>query len=345
MIQRLASWGGSCVAAWVLMAAPAVALPVGDAQVDGVITAVGQAVDTGNVSPAHASSRAGVRADLSMCLPGSLGQGLDGKLFAHLRAGRGGAPVLPPTWSSTTDSAAFDGAVLGEAWYQLEHASPAGRWQITAGKIDPFAFFDQNAVADDESTRFLNNAFVHNPLLDSGGDAALDAQGFTHGLRVAYLAGADDGNRWAVSAGAFGPRGRALTIAQLEAAAAGGVVRAYAWNSALAADAGGRQARHSGWGASAEQRVAADVMLFGRYGQQLVGRPAFRQALTLGAEAHGIGVAAGALGGERLLELYYRFELGRYLQLTPDLQWIRHPAGDAGAAPVRAWGLRARIGF
>src|SRR4029079_14975643 len=78
------------------------------------------------------------------------------------------------------------------------------RVEITGGKMDPFAFFDQNAAADDETMRFMNNAFVHNPLLDSGGDIGVDAYGFTPGVRIAYVNEMDKPDTWGASLGVFG---------------------------------------------------------------------------------------------------------------------------------------------
>ena len=76
------------------------------------------------------------------------------------------------------------------------------RLELTIGKIDLFGFFDQNAVASDEATQFLNNVFVHNPLLDSGGDIAADAYGFAPGVRAGYYAVRERFN-WGASLGLF----------------------------------------------------------------------------------------------------------------------------------------------
>ena len=84
--------------------------------------------------------------------------------------------------------------ILAQAWYQLTVPLPLGGYKprsretvrLTFGKIDPFVFFDQNAAADDESAKFLNNAFVHNPLLDSGGDVGADRYGFSPGVVAGY---------------------------------------------------------------------------------------------------------------------------------------------------------------
>ena len=80
---------------------------------------------------------------------------------------------------------------MAQAWYQLEvpftERNVLRKTTFTVGKIDPFVFFDQNAIADDETRRFANNVFVHNPLLDSGGDVGADRFGFApDGLYMAH---------------------------------------------------------------------------------------------------------------------------------------------------------------
>jgi hypothetical protein len=76
--------------------------------------------------------------------------------------------------------------LLAQAWYQATIPLPLGGFkpaskqslEVTVGKMDPFVFFDQNAAAGDEARQFLNSVFVHNPLLDAGGDIGVDANGF-----------------------------------------------------------------------------------------------------------------------------------------------------------------------
>ena len=80
---------------------------------------------------------------------------------------------------------------------------------FTVGKIDPCVFFDQNTIADDETRRFDNNVFVHNPLLDSGGDVGADRFGFAPGAIAAYEDTSDKAMPWGVSLGAFGSGGGA----------------------------------------------------------------------------------------------------------------------------------------
>jgi carbohydrate-selective porin OprB len=109
------------------------------------------------------------------------------------------------------------------------------------------------------------------------------------------------------------------------------------------------------------------VTLFGRYGYQLKGRAAFDRALTIGAELGGsywgraadaIGLAVGLLrtsgefrsatgasGSERIGEFYYRLRVNERFDLSPNLQWIGRPAGDATAPRLTVAGLRAKVGF
>jgi high affinity Mn2+ porin len=53
--------------------------------------------------------------------------------------------------------------------------------------MDIFGFFDQNTAAGDESRQFLNSVFVHNPLLDAGGEVGVDANGFQPGFVASYV--------------------------------------------------------------------------------------------------------------------------------------------------------------
>jgi high affinity Mn2+ porin len=82
------------------------------------------------------------------------------------------------------------GTILGQAWYQAAIPLPFGGFkptsretlELTFGKMDIFGFFDQNTAAGDETTQFLNSVFVHNPLLDAGGEVGVDANGFQPGF-------------------------------------------------------------------------------------------------------------------------------------------------------------------
>jgi high affinity Mn2+ porin len=317
---------------------------------------------------------------------GSIGDA-EGRLFAHLRAGDGAG--VDTGAFATSNATAFESSspVLAQAWYQLDIPVGAstgmlGRAEITVGKIDPFGFFDQNNIADDESEAFLNLAFVHNPLLDAGGDIGVGDHGASPGVRLAYIGDVNGGNNVSASLGLFGAGDGAnfmdsfdkpLAIAQIEYAgkALGGMpgaYRLYAWSNGSAENFAADRDRHNGWGVSLDQQVAEHLTLFGRAGFSTRGEVAFDRAVTVGAQLNGgawgraddrIGLALGWLGtskdyrqanpgfsgGEKHAELYYTWQLNEHLALTPDIQWIGRAAGDGSVKDVTVLGLRAKAAF
>jgi high affinity Mn2+ porin len=48
---------------------------------------------------------------------------------------------------------------------------------------------------------------------------------------------------------------------------------------------------------------------------------------------------------ERIFEIYYRFQLGRYIQITPDFQTIQNPGYNSDWGPVAVYSLRLRLNF
>lgn len=290
----------------------------------------------GSATPAN--SQLGYRGDISVDLPlGNLGNA-SSKFFAHFRLGQNAGLNILPTYA-VPNAAAFpalatrpeDSApILAQAWLQTDIPLPLGghapnsreKLELNFGKIDPFVFFDQNAAANDEARQFLNAAFVHNPLLDAGGDIGVDANGFAPGVRLAYLNHAAQQEPWQLSLGIFGAGPGAsyartfsspLVIVQAETrqplfTGDPGNYRIYYWRNGQAADYAGNRAQHAGWGISADQRVDDAITLFGRYGRQRSGLVRFDRALTLGAEIGGsywnrsgdaLGLAAGRLRTSR----------------------------------------------
>jgi high affinity Mn2+ porin len=348
----------------------------------------------------------GYRADATVSLPlESIGD-VDQSLFAQVRLGQGSG-LNGLTSFSNPNAIGFQlggglraddsVALLAQAWYQADIALPWGgfkpqskqKLEITLGKMDPFVFFDQNAVAGDETRQFLNSVFVHNPLLDAGGDIGVDANGFTPGLRVSLLDTSDKLESWRLSFGVFGAGEKGASyqrslggpVVMLQAETArrffGGLLgnyRVYAWSNAQGTHFDPAQTepqRHVGWGVSVDQRVGDGLTLFGRFGNQAKGNVAFDRALTVGAEANGsywsrggdsLGLGLGWLrtsaayrefqaasvarpGAEQVAELYYRFRVGKQFELSPSLQWLNSPGGDADARSQRVVGLRSQFTF
>jgi hypothetical protein len=305
--------------------------------VKGSLTAVTQKVDAAGTAAGNGNaSRTNYRGDINVTIPaGSKGDNED-VFFTHVRFGQGTGVAgagLRPTYTSTPNTTAFETqagaddsfAILAQAWYQLKMPlNYAGRKEdardhlyVTVGKIDPFVFFDQNAAADDESAKFLNNVFVHNPLLDSGGDTGADRYGFQPGAIVKYENSHEKGGEWALSVGAFasdtganfsGSNRASFVIGQAEMNTRlnflPGTVRVYTWSNSRAQNYDATERRNRGWGVSANQKVTDDLTLFARLGHHTSGKVKFDRAITLGGELEGnawnrsadsLGLAFGTL--------------------------------------------------
>lgn len=303
-------------------AAPDTAVEDEGPTIETSLLALGQHLAAGGSDSGRSQGRLNYRGDIEFSLPlGTVPALGDARFsgFGHLRFGQGGGVAMRPSHTATVNSVPFEAGagsaesymIVGQAFGQLDWALDSGQFndlpgdrvELTLGKIDLFGFFDQNAVAGDEGAQFLNNVFVHNPLLDSGGDIAGDAYGFMPGARLAYIdEGTGRGWGWGASLGVFasgtgadfsGAPTRPLVIGQVEFSPrqingeARGNYRLYAWtNGQTTSLAGGALQRHSGYGLSADQRLGRDWNVFGRWGHRTRGEGAFDKALTLGFE-HG----------------------------------------------------------
>lgn len=288
-----------------------------------------------STSPAGTeNSQLNYRADAFVTLPLPKVGDTESRIFTHFRMGQGSG-LNGLTSYSKPNATAFrvlsaqpddSVAVLGQAWYQATIPLPLGGFkphsreqlEVNFGKMDPFVFFDQNAAANDETRQFLNTVFVHNALLDAGGDIGVDANGFTPGFRLSYLNSRTKSEAWRLSLGVFGAGKGAnyeqfftspLILAQAETQwrwdGNPGNYRVYYWQNGQAPGYDAVVRTRSGWGLSADQRVGDAWTVFGRYGQHIVGGGArFDRALTLGAEVAGydwdrggdsIGLALGWL--------------------------------------------------
>jgi high affinity Mn2+ porin len=306
----------------------------GGHKVEASVVAVMQRVNRAGSDGGRSQGRINYRGDVLVTVPaGSFGEAR-GSAVGQLRFGQGGGVTTRPTHTGAVNSTTFEAAagsdqtyaVVAQAYYQVGWPLDGGRFndqagdriELTVGKIDLFGFFDQNAVAGDEGAQFLNNVFVHNPLLDSGGDIGADSFGFAPGVRLGWFT---EGERagWGASLGVFasgagstfsaGPH-RPLVIGQVEYSPKQingeprGNYRAYAWTNGRTTDLDGADQRHTGFGLSADQRFGRDWNLFARYGRRTSGDGNFDSAITLGFEHGGrawgrgkdaVGVAFGLL--------------------------------------------------
>lgn len=290
--------------------------------IEGSVAAVAQRINGGAREDGKHESQLSWRGDVGITVPaGSIGRRGSGEFFTQLRVGQGESFTgLKPTFTGAFNSPAFQTgsgaeetyAIVAQAWYQLttplgDRVNTPHSLQVTVGKMDPFVFFDQNAIADNEAEKFLNNVFVHNPILDSGGAVGADSYGFTPGLRLAYTNESNAPESWQASVAMFGAGegsgfGRSFSkpfvIGQLEynrkSYGLDGNYRIYAWRNGQFEGYDGESGRTTGWGLSVDQQVHPDVTLFARFGQSLSGKAAFDRALTVGTEITGNAWNRGA---------------------------------------------------
>ena len=366
----------------------------------------------------NGSSQLNYRADVSVELPLAPVGDIEHKLFAHLRMGQGlglnAAFSNLGHFANTPNSLAFRAsgaspddsvAILGQAWYQAAIPLPflgfkpysRETLELTFGKMDIFSFFDQNAAAGDESKQFLNSVFVHNPLLDAGREVGVDANGFQPGFVASYLNYFDKPQPWRVSVGVFGTGERGANYQrslsspllmvqaekQLRFDGLLGNYRIYGWNRSEGVDFDGSVNKHTGFGASVDQRIGDGIRLFARYGKLVKGELPFNQAVTAGAEFSGsywnrgadaIGIAGAWLqsgkayrtstasawlddnqsqlaytftpqGAEQIAEVYYRYHLSPQFELSPDFQYVTNGGGNADAKSVKVFAVRANIAY
>ncbi|HXE39762.1 MAG TPA: carbohydrate porin, partial [Azonexus sp.] len=367
----------------------------------------------------NGTSQLNYRADISVELPLKPVGDIDHKLFAHLRMGQGLGLNAPFSnlghFANTPNALAFraSGAspddsvtILGQAWYQASIPLPflgfkpysRETLEVTFGKMDIFGFFDQNAAAGDEAKQFMNSVFVHNPLLDAGGEVGVDANGFQPGFITSYLNYVDKAQPWRLSVGLFGTGERGanyqrslsspllMVQAEKQLKLFGGLTgnyRVYGWNRSQGVDHDGTLAKHTGLGASIDQRVGDGVRVFARYGKLVKGELPFNQAVTAGAEFSGsywgrgadaLGIAGAWLqsgkayrgttanawlddaqtqlaysftpqGAEQVAELYYRYRLSPQFELSPDFQIVNNGGGNTDAKSVKVFALRANIAY
>ncbi len=364
----------------------------------------------------NGGSQLNYRADVTVEMPLKKIGDTEHKLFAHFRMGQGlglnQAFSSLGHFASAPNAVAFRAsganpddsvAILGQAYYQAAIPLPFGGFkpysretmELTFGKMDIFSFFDQNTAAGDESKQFLNSVFVHNPLLDASREVGVDANGFQPGFIATYVNKTDKTQPWRLSMGVFGSGDKGanyqrslsspLIMAQAETqlklfSGLNGNYRAYVWNRSKANELDGSVAKHTGFGASIDQRLGDGVNAFVRYGKLLKGKLSFDQALSVGGEISGSywGRAADALGfagswlhasrdykefggsgdlvgdgsgtfsylpagAEKVAEIYYRFRVSPQFDLTPDFQWISRPGANPEASSVKLFGLRANV--
>jgi hypothetical protein len=222
---------------------------------------------------------------------------------------------------------------IREAWLRTELFSQ--RLAISAGRLDLTNYFDRNAVANDETTQFISDGLVNNPMLGLATNGAGVAGVFDPKNGFAFKAGLQQSSNDATNLSQS-----LYTLAEMDYVArppglSEGNYRVWFRNDNSSA----RNRR--GGGVSVDQKLTPVFGVFGRYGAADAdsGRDRF---YSTGFQVHngvvfspldfwGTGYAETKLktgDRERLAEGYYNFQISEKLRLSLHLQHVfETPAG------------------
>jgi len=239
---------------------------------------------------------------------------------------------------------------LREAWLLTELANQ--RVQLAAGRVDLTNFFDHNAVANDETTQFISDALVNNPMLGlSENGAGLAAvydpkNGFT--ARFGYQQSNSDAANLSDSLFYLAEVGKLFTPGNL------GEGNYRVWirtDNSSGVD-------QSAWGITFDQKLSAALTVFLRAGQAEAGDEddeyyslglQLKNGATFNPEdAWGVGFANTQLAGgdeEDLIEGYYNLRMTQKLQLSFHLTHVTEKFVGAEEVGYFVPGVRLQASF
>ena len=211
---------------------------------------------------------------------------------------------------------------LRESWIQTQLAKE--RVGLTIGRVDLTNYFDHNAVANDETTQFLSDALVNNPMLGlSENGAGLAAvydpkNGFS--AKFGYQQSSSTAQNLSDSLFYLGEVSKLFTPFNLGE----GTYRVWFRTDNSSGE------DQTAYGISLDQKLTASLTLFARYGEAEAGPDEDDEFYSIGfqlkngvvinpEDAWGVGFANTELGAgdaEDLLEGYYNLRLTQKMQLS-----------------------------
>jgi len=245
---------------------------------------------------------------------------------------------------------------LREAWLLTELANQ--KIQLAAGRVDLTNFFDHNAVANDETTQFISDALVNNPMLglsENGAGLATTfdpKNGFT--ARIGYQQSDSDALNLSDSLFYLAEVGKLLTPGNL---GEGNYRVWFRTDNSSGED-------QSAWGISFDQKLSAALTVFLRAGQaeasdELGGVLDDDEFYSLGLQlkngatfnpedAWGVGFANTQLGAgdeEDLIEGYYNLRMTQKLQLSFHLTHVTEKPFEGDEVGYFVPGVRLQASF
>lgn len=240
---------------------------------------------------------------------------------------------------------------LREAWLRTEVFGR--RLSITAGRLDLTNYFDHNAAANDETTQFLSDALVNNPMLGLA----------TNGPGVSLVIDPKRGLNFKIGFQQSKTEATSLSESIYSLAEIGYLMTPFSLGEGnyrvwYRTDNNSDRYR-TGYGLTFDQKLAARVTLFGRYGsaQAEIKRDYFYSG---GLQfSNGLGFYPGDTWGlgyahldlitgekERLTEGYYNFALTERLRLSFHAQHVLETQpGAPGKSGFFVSGVRLQASF
>lgn len=228
-------------------------------------------------------------------------------------------------------------------------------WRL--GKISPETCFDENRVARAKRTKFIAMPFYRNPAVAAASKGLGGYLHWTLSPQAELAVCASDANARSTLDGFTTWRGEWFRSAELtvhpRADPAQAAVRLLAW----ATERGGEH--DGGWAVNTDWEIAPQWVAFARVGsgselfahsrEFLSGGLAWEAPFGRSQDFLGLGLAqAEAVGDdlhrETLVEAIYRWQINRLVALSPDVQYIRHPA-RSNVADAWAFGVRWTIAW
>jgi len=242
---------------------------------------------------------------------------------------------------------------LREAWLRTEIFDQ--NLALTIGRLDLTAFFDRNAAANDETTQFVSDALVNNPMLGLSSNGA--------GLAAVY----DPRGSWNVKLGVQQSETDATNLSQSLFTLGEVGYRARPWGLGEGNyRAWYRSDNSSGdnkdaFGVSLDQRMTSVITLFGRFGRAQAVEAAgahdryfsgglqFQSQVVLNPlDTWGVGYAHLKLSSddkEDLVEAYYNFHMSEKLRLSLHLQYATETDPLGAKRSYLVPGLRIQAGL
>lgn len=240
---------------------------------------------------------------------------------------------------------------LREAWLMTELFDQ--QLSLTVGRLDLTSYFDSNAVANDETSQFLSDALVNNPMLGLSENGAGMAGIYDPKNGVTLKLGYQQSDSTAAN----------LSDALFQLAEVGyqfnpfgtGIGNYRAWYRTDNTDDD-----LSAYGVSIDQKIFGSITLFGRYGSAespmggdddefYSGGVQFSAGLGFNpSDIWGLGFAKTELGSddeESLLETYYKLGLTEKLALSFHLTYVTEEPDEADDFSYLVPGFRLQANY